>query len=165
MKDVTQTLADEIAAEFPILPMPPAARLVVAGSIGGQFLIDELEMYRDKQIDGHAIRLVHQELPHLTAEGIQWVLPHYLRFCLTPEAQYNREETEYLVYHLGPSLKFQGDTAGRLSLLSSAQVRCLIDFLQWCGSDDYWREYCPEDLKRVEAFLATVLVDKERRGI
>jgi hypothetical protein len=40
---------------------------------------------------------MHQEMTCLSARGWSWALPHYLPFCLTPEAEYNRMETEFLI--------------------------------------------------------------------
>ncbi len=80
-------------------------------------------------------------------------MPFYLRFCLTPEAEYNHMETEFLIYNLNPDLKFQRDTLQRLSLFTEVQVRCLIHFLEWCLTKQYWKEYCPDNINRAIEFL------------
>ena len=157
----TATLRAEINLSFPFVEMPPTGELLVPEYAASQYLAEELEQYRPRQVDGGAIRLVHQELPHLSAKAWRWILPHYLRFCLTPEAEYNRMETEFLIYNLGPSLRFQSDTNQRLSLLTTSQVLCLIDFLFWCENQEYWKQYCPSDISRAIGFLKTVLLTRE----
>lgn len=158
----TGTLSELIESVFPFVEMPSAAELISLGRPDSEYLTQELERYRGKQIVGDTIRLIHQELSYLSAKGWRWILPHYLRFCLTPEAEYNRMETEFLIYNLGPDLKFQGDTTQRLALLASRQISCLIDFLRWCQNQEYWREYCPDQLSRAIGFLRTLLLDRER---
>jgi hypothetical protein len=158
----TASLSELIESAFPFVEMPSAAELVSPSCEDFEYLTEELERYRGRQIDGAAIRLVHQELSHLSAKGWRWILPHYLRFCLTTEAEYNRMETEFLIYSLGPDLKFQGDTAHRLALLAPRQISCLIDFLCWCQNQEYWREYCPNQLSGAIGFLRTLLLARER---
>jgi hypothetical protein len=84
------------------------------------------------------------------------LMPHYLRFCLTSEAAYNRIETEFLIYSiysLGPELRFQSDTLKRLSLFTASQLACLTHFLDWCRNKEYWRDYCPGNIDAALAFL------------
>lgn len=154
---------DEIDRTFPFVEMPPRGELLNndprLGSVG-----EELEQYRGKPIDGTAIRLLHQELYELSPAGWRWILPYYLRYCLTPEAEYSRMETEFLIYNLSPKLKFYSATEQRLSLLNAAQVTCLIHFLEWCRHHEHWGSYCPEDIGRSISFLETVLVAKGRAG-
>jgi len=145
--------------------MPTASELFVRGRTDIEYVAEELERYRSKPIDGDAIRLVHQELSNLSAKAWRWILPHYLRFCLTAEAEYNRMETEFLIYNLAPELQFQTDTSQRLSLLTAMQVACLIDFLGWCFDQEYWKEYCPQNINRAISFLQTVLLAKNHEQI
>jgi hypothetical protein len=148
-------LAQEIEATFPIVEMPAAHEIPfkTLDSTEAAYLTAELDQFRGKLLDGDAIRLIHQELSHLSAKAWQWLLPHYLRFCLTPEAAYSRMETEFLIYNLGPDLPFQRDTLQRLSLLTTAQIQCLIDFLYWCLNTEPWREHFPNDIQKAIGFL------------
>jgi hypothetical protein len=161
----TATLAQEIDEAFPFVDMPPIAELIARDCTDCEYLAEELERYKGRDINGDAIRLVHQELSHLSAEGWRWILPHYLRFCLTAEAEYNRMETEFLIYNLGPDLEFQTDTTQRLSLLTTDQISCLIDFLAWCQNQEYWKEYCPDNINKAIGFLRTLLLTRSRASL
>jgi hypothetical protein len=151
-------LSAEISSTFPTIDMPPRAMLTAHGPkcevCDG--LGDDLEQIRGQPVSGAAIRLVHQELSHLSPSAWAWILPHYLRFCLSDEGREDRISTEFLIYNLAPELKFQADTAKRLSLLTKDQIRCLIDFLDWCLSQDYWKEFFAADISRATGFLRTL---------
>ena len=151
-------LLKEIESVFPLVEMPLGIDLAFHkhGCLECDELREDLEQYRDKEITGEAIRLIHQELSSLSAKAWRWVLPHYLRFCLTPEAKYNRMETEFFIYSLGPDLKFQQETLQRLSMLNKDQINCLVHFLEWCLNDEYWNEYYPEDINKAINFLSTI---------
>ena len=155
----TQRLAAEIDLAFPIEEMPPGRELPfqTLDHFEAEHLVNDLEHFRGRPVDGAAIRLVHQEMSHLSAKGWRWILPHYLRFCLTAEAEYNRMETEFLIYSLGPDLPFQRDTLQRLSLLTAVQIECLVHFLEWCFADEYWRNYCPNQITKAVDFLRASL--------
>jgi hypothetical protein len=157
----TDRLAEEIDSAFPIVEMPPGNELPIKtlDSFEATHLVQELEQFRGKAINGTAIRLVHQEMSHLSAKAWRWLLPHYLRFCLTPEAEHNRMETEFLIYNLGPDLPFQRDTLRRLSLLTAVQVECLVHFLEWCLKSEYWKEYCPDNIAKAIGFLGANLAN------
>jgi hypothetical protein len=152
-------LRAEILSTFPLVDMPSQEDLSLEADSCHycRELAADLEERRGKPIGGEAIRFVHQELYHLSAKGCQWILPRYLRYCLTEEASYNAFETEYLIYSLGPDLEFQADTQKRLSLLSRDQVACLVDFLAWCRNQPPWREHCPEEIDKAIEFLRTML--------
>ena len=64
-------------------------------------------------------------------------------------------ETEFLIYSLAPTLQFQRETFERLSTLNEAQVDCVICFLEWCLTQEYWKEYCPQELENAISFLIT----------
>ena len=148
-------LLKEIESAFPLVEMPPGIEIPFHkdGCIECDHLREDLEEYRGKEITGEAIRLIHQEMSHLSAKAWRWILPHYLKFCLTPEAEYNRMEAEFLIYSLGPNLKFQAETLQRLLILNRDQMNCLIHFLEWCLNHQYWKEYCPDDINRAINFL------------
>ena len=153
----TNILLDEIESAFPFMEMPLDTDLLFhkKDCFECDDLLADIDQYRGKKITGNAIRVIHQEMSHLSAKTWQWVLPHYLRFCLTPEAEYNRMETEFLIYSLAPSLEFQAETWQRLSLLNKNQINCLIHFLEWCSNHQYWKEYCPDEIDRGINFLRT----------
>jgi hypothetical protein len=46
--------------------------------------------------------------------------------------------------------------------LAPHQISCLIEFLRWCQDQEYWREYCPDQLSRAIGFLRTLLLARER---
>jgi len=154
----TSALLKEIESVFPFVDMPDKNELVFHKNdcFECDGLLNDLDDYRNKEITGEAIRLVHQELSSLSAKGWRWILPHYLRFCLTPEAEYNRMETEFIIYSLRPSLEFQKDTLLRLSLLNKDQINCLIHFLMWCENQQHWKDYCLEDISKAKKFLSSI---------
>jgi len=154
----TCVLLKEIESVFPFVDMPGKNEFLFRknGCFECDGLQSDLEGYRNKEITGEAIRLVHQELSNLSAKGWQWILPHYLRFCLTPEAEYNRMETEFLIYSLSPLPEFEQDTLLRLSLLDKEQINCLMHFLSWCENQQHWKDYCLEDIGRAQKFLSSI---------
>ncbi len=149
----------EIENAFPLVSMPENSDLSFhsKGCHDCDEIREDLEYYRDKEISGEVIRLVQRYLSTLSAKATCWILPHYLRFCLTPEAEYNRMETEFLIYALGPTEEFQEETLNRLSLLNQIQILCLIHFLEWCFNQEYWKDYCPEELDRGIRLLRSAL--------
>jgi hypothetical protein len=154
----TDTLSKEIDEAFPLVEMPAGSDLPFHknGCFECNWLREELETYRGKEITGETIRLIHQELSSLSAKAWRWILPHYLKFCLTPEAEYNTMETEFLIYNLGPDLKYQRETLQRLSNLNKAQIACLKHFLEWCSDHPYWKEYCPEEINKARNFVCAI---------
>lgn len=84
---------------------------------------------------------LHQNLYMCSAKTLRWILPHYLKFCLSDEGIYSGTVTEFLIYSLDPKgdLKNKTETEERLSLLDKKQINCLIHFLQWCSTLDEWR--------------------------
>jgi hypothetical protein len=151
-------LLREIERVFPFVEMPPKGELVFHQNDCAECddLREDIEQCRETEISSKFIRLIHQELSQLSAASWRWVLPHYLRYCLTADAEYSRMEVEFLVYSLGPADEFQKDTVERLSKLSQKQMDCLIKFLQWCLSRQYWKEYCGEDIERAIRFLSSL---------
>ncbi len=153
-----EILLKEIETAFPFVEIPHKSELMFHkdSCFECDDLLEDIEQYRNKEITGNAIRLIHQEMSKLSAKAWQWVLPHYLRFCLTSEAQYNQMETEFLIYSLAPTWDYQAATLQRLSLLDASQIKCLIHFFEWCLIQEYWQEYCPEDLNRAIQFLGSI---------
>ncbi len=157
-KNMTEnTMLKEIESAFSLLEMPlPTEVLFSNKNLEHALLIGDIEEFRNKPITGEFIRLIHREMSHLSPKFWRWILPHYLKYCLTAEAKYNRMETEFLIYSLAPALEFETDTTRRLSLLSRSQIMCLIHFLEWCLIDRYWQDFCPEELRKAIDFLHTI---------
>ncbi len=156
--DSTAVLCEEIRRVFPSVEMPPQSKLLFRRGAADRHadILNVLEEKRRGSIDGGFIRAIHQELSQLSAEAWRWVIPHYLCYCLTEEAQYNRFETEYLIYNLGPELQFQRDTEKCLSLFDAQQIHCLIHFLEWCRSDEWWQGPFEKHIEKGISFLRTI---------
>jgi hypothetical protein len=152
------TLINEIESEFPEVEMPEGLALSFHKDdfFECEYLRNDLEEYRGKEISGEVIRLLHQELSCLSADGWLWILRHYLKFCLTPEAEYNQMETEFLIYNLGPDEKFEEETLQRLSGLNQAQLNCIVHFLEWCAEHPFWKEYFPESIAKALSFVKSI---------
>lgn len=151
-------LSAEIDRVFPRVPMPDRARLFdgKADPKMSAEILDDIERMGRDGVDGAAIRAIHQELSLLSAEMWRWLLPQYLKYCLTEEAQYNRFETEYLIFNLGPELQFQSDAKKRLSLLTNEQLLCLVHFLEWCRQDEWWADANAVDIDRAISLLRVI---------
>lgn len=162
----TQSLLKEIETAFPIVEMPSENALLFHkdGCHPCADLRIDLEEYRNKDITGETIRMVHQELYHFSAKALLWILPYYLRFCLTPEAAYSKMETEFLIYNLNPAPEFQQETLERFSKLNKVQVNCLIYFLEWCFIQKHWKEYCPRDIEMGIKFLQSITECEKESG-
>lgn len=151
----SDALLAEIRAVFPKIGMPSQRELRFHpdGCYQCTYLSEYLDERREQTVDGAMIRYMHQEMSCLSAKGWAWALPHYLPFCLTPEAEYNKMEIEFLIYNLGPQDKFKEEQKRRLSALTDPQIRCLALFIDWLRAQPKWSEYCPEDVARARLFL------------
>lgn len=67
----------------------------------------------------------------------------HLPDCLTPEAEYNKMETEFLIYNFGCADKYKDNMRTQLSCLTLRQRRCLILFVEYLNVHPRWSEYCP----------------------
>jgi hypothetical protein len=147
-------LVKNIDAVFPFMEMPASEKLTFHQD--NCYLCDEMRRYlnasRNIKIDDKLIRRVHQELNHLSPIAFRWILPHYLRFCLSSGGKYSQEEVYFLVYNLSPDPEFQEDEYRRLSGLNFSQINCLVNFLKWCESNEDWIEIL-EDIDRAIKFL------------
>ncbi len=154
----SEDLKKEIEAAFPFIEKPKGLAISFHKDDCHQcgYLRDDLEQYRGGELPQEAIREIHQEMSSLSALGWRWALPSYLRYCLTEEARYNQMETEFLIYNLAPMFKYQKETLQRLVALTQEQIACLIHFLEWCQADEYWGQYCPEEISLGIAFLSTI---------
>ena len=151
-------LLTEIETVFPEVPMPVGLDLSFHKDDCGHctYLRQDLEEFRGKPITGETIRVLHQEMTSLSAAGWRWALPHYLKYCLSNEGRYTQTETEFLIYNLGLELKFQREALQRFGGLNTAQIQCLVHFLEWCSDDPHWSDYCAEDVERALNFMRTI---------
>ncbi len=161
----TEQLREEIEKNFPFIEKPEGKSISFHKDecLPCVDLRRELEAYDSKEIPPVAIRSLHQELSCLSGEGWRWVLPSYLRFCLTSEAAYNLFETEFLIYNLSPGIEYQPETIERLAALNTGKIKCLVSFLQWCQEHEPWSEYCPEQIEAGVKFLSALLLNRSVR--
>lgn len=151
----TDELLTEIQLAFPVVEMPSKRdlRFHRDGCLQCDFISEYLDEHRSGIIDGAVIRHMCIEMTCLSAKGWDWALPHYLPYCLTPEAEYNQSETEYLIYNLGTSDEYKSHAKERLSGLSKQQIVCLKHFLSWLSRHPKWSDYFPEDIARAMQLL------------
>jgi hypothetical protein len=144
----TNELLTEIRIAFPLVQMPSKhdLRFHPDGCLQCDFISQYLDEHRGEVIDGPVIRYMSIEMTCLSTKGWSWALPHYLPYCLTPEAEYNQSETEYLIYNLGPNDEFKNETRARLSDLSKQQIDCLKHFLDWLSQHPKWSDISPKTL-------------------
>jgi hypothetical protein len=76
----TASLATKIEGHYPIIRMPPNELLTLHKNDCAycEFLRRDAEKYRDGVVDGNAIGFFQHELSLLSAEALEWLLPHYL---------------------------------------------------------------------------------------
>jgi hypothetical protein len=153
------SLLAEIATVFPPDDMPPIEALTVHpdGCDECSYLRRDIEDVRGKPIGGELIRLVHQNLACLSVRTLRWIFPHYLRYCLSPDGEQTRMETEFLVYFLSPKAEFYDDSLKRLAFLGENQIQCILHFLDWCRAHPHWGEYFPDDLRVATEFCGKLL--------
>ncbi|MDM5178635.1 hypothetical protein PO883_15660 [Massilia sp. DJPM01] len=151
----TEALLAEISIAFPPVKMPGKSdlRFHRDSCFHCDYLARDLETFRGKPVGAAVIWVLHRELSSLSAKGWAWALPHYLPFCLSPEAQDKRTETEFLLYSLAPVEKFEAETRVRLSALNGPQVTCLVHFVEWCKAHPHWGTYCPSEIEDALNFL------------
>lgn len=149
-------LIKEINTVFPLVDKPSDAQLTFheTGCHECDYLVQDLSQFKDKTLPNNGIREIHQEMSCLSAKAWRWALPSYLNYCLSEDGAYSQMETEFLIYNLSPSEEFSEDAKVRLSALNKEQVQCLVNFLEWCKVHDYWREYCPDEIKSGIIFLS-----------
>ena len=150
-----QGLIDKIDAVFPSVEMPPLKDFLFHENDGERYagLLSDIDEFRGGSITGDAVRIIHKDMSKLSAKAWCWIFPHYLKYCLTPEAEFNRMETEFLIYALSPSPEFSQETFQRLSEFNNDQVNCVIDFLNLCLGYEYWKELYAGDIDHAINFL------------
>lgn len=136
-----RSLLDEIDSAFPHTKMPATVTRQAPRFIESREIDEDIEEFRFLPITVQAIRAIHLYLPVLSVEAMHWLLPHYLRFCISEEGKrYSRKETASLLCFLGPKPEDVDDTRIILSSLMNEQRICLIHFLAWCRSDNFWAD-------------------------
>lgn len=150
-------LLQEIDAAFPYTRKPQGLELSFHKDDCPHcyYLRKEMEKYGDK-IPKEGLRWLHNELSCLSSKGMRWVLPSLLRYCVKTNDTYDGMETEFLIYHLSPDLKYQKDVVAQLSPLSDSQVHCLKSFIDWCEEHEHWGAYCSEEVAHAADFLASL---------
>jgi hypothetical protein len=150
-------LLREVDLAFPPVAKPKGLDLSFhrGGCARCDFLRKELQDCNATELPAEGVRQIHQDMSCLSAMAWRWVLPSYLKHCLRANDAL-RDETEFLIYNLGPEPKFEEETAGRLSLLNLEQLDCLVHFLEWCAAQAYWSRYCAEDIALAITFLRTL---------
>ncbi|MCP4488288.1 MAG: hypothetical protein GY820_13345 [Gammaproteobacteria bacterium] len=151
----TEILTKQIEDSFPFVPKPKGEGLSFHKDdcFHCGYLRGDLEDYNDPELPPEGIRLIHQEMSCLSAKGWRWALPSYLRYCLTDEAAYNEMEIEFLIYNFAPIEEHKKETKERLGELNTQQIDCLINFIDWCNSQDKWASYCPAEIAGAKEFL------------
>jgi uncharacterized protein DUF6714 len=153
----THSLLAEIDQVLPPVskPKPNAVPIHATGCGQCDDLRADLAEYNDPVLPPEAIRYIHNDLSCLSAHGLRWVLPSYLKVCLTRD-KYDPLETEFPIYSLAPSPEDEPDTRQRLSALNLRQLMCLLHFLEWCRDHAHWSAYCPEEIADAILFLQSV---------
>ena len=154
----TENLLSKLASVFPHVNKPEGKALSFHSDdcFQCEYLRKNLKAVTGKELSPESIRVVHQEMSCLSAQGWRWVLPSYLKYCLSQPHEYWQLETEFLIYNLSPTEEHREETKERLSALTLEQVRYLIDFLKWCGEHEYWGEYCEGEISSGKEFLSSI---------
>lgn len=136
-----KSLRYEIDSAFPHTEMPASVTRQAPRFIESREIDEDIEEFRFLPVTVQTIRAIHLYLPVLSVEAMHWLLPHYLRFCISEEGKcYSRKETASLLCFLGPKPEHVDDTRIILSSLMNEQRICLIHFLAWCRSDNFWAD-------------------------
>lgn len=150
-------LIDRIDLAFKAVDFPREDELVDSSLPAQDYGLEvaaDLECWRGKSPDAKLLREMHQELRKLSTDATRWIVPHYLRYALTEEAQYTRMEISFFVLSLvSRNEKDAQEIARRLSSMSGEQIECVVEVLEHLKADSDWAEYMGED---IEAALATL---------
>lgn len=152
----SEDLLNDIERWFPFIKKPQGLELSFHKDDCQHccYLRKEMEQYGEI-IPKEGLRWLHNELSCISSKGMLWVLPSLLRHCVQSNDTYDGLETEFLIYHLSPDLKYQKDASKQLSSLSKAQLSCLENFIGWCKNHEHWSNYCSEEIERAAKFLAS----------
>lgn len=151
----TEMLIQEIENCFPYVEKPCGSELPFhkVGCNQCDFLVADLEPYKEKKISEKGIREAYTEMSCLSAKGWCWVLPSYLRHCVLSIDE-SRDFAEFLIYNLSPREEHKQGVAERLSEINHEQLNCILSFLYWCESSEHWvSKYCPDNLAEAIVFV------------
>jgi hypothetical protein len=154
----SESLLAKIRVRFPFVEMPPRENIIFRCTNDGYFdgLLADIEQYRERVITIDLIRILHQELSNLSSEALLWILPYYLEYCLSPEAEYSQMEVEYLIYALSPAPEYRSQVLEKLSAFNGPQIECLVEFVVWCQCHEFWRDYFPNELSQAKDLLGSL---------
>ncbi len=151
----TDNILNIIESAFPFVEKPIGMALSFHKDdcLHCKFALRDIEEYSEKEIPREGLRKIYCEMSMLSAEGWRWVLPSYLRFCVSHKNLNRDDETEFLIYNLAPDEKFYAETIERLAALNALQIECLIQFLEWAKEHEHWSTYCAEEIEKGLDFL------------
>lgn len=155
-----ENLREEIENAFNFVAKPAHGVFLVRrdNRYDCQYVTDALDAYNEMELPPQALRYLHSDLFCLSPIGFRWVLPSYLRYCVSDTAILYRDElleTEFLIYHLSHDSQYQAEVMQQLAIMNSQQIDCLISFVGWCKEGD-WGEYYSDHLAKAHAFLITL---------
>ena len=152
-------LLQEIENVFPFVEKPKGIDLArhKDDCLHCKFALHDIEEYTEAVLPKAGLLKIFNEMSALSPQGWCWVLPSYLRHCIKITVFYDNMETEFLIYNLGPAEEFHAEAIERFSLLNKEQISCLIHFLEWAETHEYWSTYCPEEIQKGLEFLKNKL--------
>lgn len=156
----TDTLLKEIDEVFQVVPMPSRINLTVhlKGCFDCEEVLDYLDYYRNRSLDGAFFMYMRRNLTSLSPIGFLWLIPYYLKYCLSFDWNFTEEPICFLIYTLNPPPEYEHDAFVRLSALNYRQIICLIHFLEWCNENENYASYSTEDdTENVFIFLKRIL--------
>ena len=154
-----EDLEQELENVFPFTDKPKGIDLSFHqdNCLHCQFLRNDLEIYNDKRLNKEGIRELYNDMSCLSAKGWAWVFPSYLRLCLHQEASLFANETELLIYNLGPETECEEETKQRLSGFSHQQLQCILHFINWWQTNEHWSKYFASELERANSFISGLI--------
>jgi hypothetical protein len=155
-----RNLLAEIDAALPQVPKPLPERLVFHAQGCGQceMLRKDLCDFSEGALTDQEISFLVDELSKLSPESTRWVMPSYLRRCVTQDLTDPRE-TEFLIYNLAPAAAHEGDTLAQFAALGALGASCLLHFLDWCQDHPHWSQYCASELPVARAFVNRLIAN------
>ena len=153
-------LLEEIERVFPPVEKPSGLEISFhkVGCGHCTYLRKDMEKYTGSQLPEEAIRWIADEMSCLSAKGWRWVLPSYLKWCVGVDDTCDGRPTEFLIYNLAPKLEHRKGTTQRMSELNGEQIGCLLHFVEWCASHEYWSDYCSEEISLAHDYLRSIRV-------
>ena len=155
----TEYLAQELEKVFPFIEKPKGIDLSFHKDdcFHCRYLRNDLKDFKGNQLSKDGIRELYNDMSCLSASGWAWVFPSYLRLCLNQEASYFANETEFLIYNLGPEKKYKEETMQRLSCFSSQQLKCILHFIGWWQNNEHWAQFCDRELEQANEFISELI--------